>query len=160
MGDSGTKYPNISCQVWVQLNQTCICAKPKCSCDKIGVLPFYLIRIILPAGPFLDACWIASVIQRQFSKNTVYCQFFLSHPPAAFPFGSRDICQYNRWHLEGKLFSWKRPFTAKVGQIGAQGLAGRYLYCRVAFWAKLLPDSEEIPLPLPGLVSLPTPRGK
>ena len=25
-------------------------------------------------------------------------------------------------HLEGKLFSWKRPFTAKVGQIRAQGL--------------------------------------
>ena len=37
----------------------------------------------------------------------------------------------------------------KLGRLEPEGYAGRYLYCQVAFWAKLLPDSEEIPLPFP-----------
>ena len=47
-------------------------------------------------------------------------------------------------HLEGKLFSWKRPFTAKVGQIGAQGLCWQISILPGGLLGKtLLPYSEE-----------------
>ena len=62
------------------------------------------------------------------------------------PCGGLEESGYAIW--KGSCLVGNDPLP-KLGRLEPEGYAGRYLYCQVAFWAKLLPDSEEIPLPFP-----------
>ena len=127
------------CEVWVESDQTCtsgngyVSEQSNAWADKIGLS-------LLFSSDYSTSWCLSNWL---FNTNS----FFPTHPPL-FHLVVEISVSITVGIWKGSCLVGNDPLP-KLGRLEPEGYAGRYLYCQVAFWAKLLPDSEEIPLPFP-----------
>ena len=146
ISDSGTKCPNMVCEVWVESDQTCtsgngyVSEQSNAWADKIGLS-------LLFSSDYSTSWCLSNWL---FNTNS----FFPTHPPL-FHLVVEISVSITVGIWKGSCLVGNDPLRPKLGRLEPKGYAGRYLYCQVAFWAKLYSPILKNPK-LPSS----TPRGK